>query len=109
MQDGHLGGAVLVILDVTEREQRESLRREFTANVSHELKTPLTAISGTAEILENGTVKPEDVSHFAGNIHREAGRLIELVNDIIKLSRLDEGGAEAPGKRWICTVWRGTC
>lgn len=96
MQDGHLGGAVLVILDVTEREQRESLRREFTANVSHELKTPLTAISGTAEILENGTVKPEDVAHFAGNIHREAGRLIELVNDIIKLSRLDEGGADGP-------------
>ncbi|MDN0032027.1 ATP-binding protein [Oscillibacter valericigenes] len=96
MQDGHLGGAVVVILDVTEREQRESLRREFTANVSHELKTPLTAISGTAEILENGMVKPEDVGHFAGNIHREAGRLIELVNDIIKLSRLDEGGADGP-------------
>lgn len=96
MQDGHLGGAVVVILDVTEREQRESLRREFTANVSHELKTPLTAISGTAEILENGMVKPEDVDHFAGNIHREAGRLIELVNDIIKLSRLDEGGADGP-------------
>lgn len=94
MQDGHLGGAVVVILDVTEREQRESLRREFTANVSHELKTPLTAISGTAEILENGMVKPEDVAHFAGNIHREAGRLIELVNDIIKLSRLDEGGTD---------------
>lgn len=91
LQDGHLSGAVLVILDVTEREQRESLRREFTANVSHELKTPLTAISGTAEILENGLVKPEDVAHFAGNIHREAGRLIHLVNDIIKLSRLDEG------------------
>ena len=96
MQDGHLGGAVVVILDVTEREQRESLRRESTANVSHELKTPLTAISGTAEILENGMVKPEDVGHFAGNIHREAGRLIELVNDIIKLSRLDEGGADGP-------------
>lgn len=96
MQDGHLGGAVVVILDVTEREQRESLRREFTANVSHELKTPLTSISGTAEILENGMVKPEDVGHFAGNIHREAGRLIELVNDIIKLSRLDEGGADGP-------------
>jgi len=96
MQDGHLGGAVVVILDVTEREQRESLRREFTANVSHELKTPLTAISGTAEILENGMVKPEDVGHFAGNIHREAERLIELVNDIIKLSRLDEGGADGP-------------
>lgn len=92
MQDGHLNGAVVVILDVTEREQREQLRREFTANVSHELKTPLTAISGTAEIMENGMVKPQDVAHFAGNIHREAGRLVELVNDIIKISRLDEGG-----------------
>lgn len=92
MQDGHLNGAVVVILDVTEREQREQLRREFTANVSHELKTPLTAISGTAEIMENGMVKPQDVAHFAGNIHREAGRLVELVNDIIKISQLDEGG-----------------
>ena len=92
-QDGAIMGAVVVILDVTEKEQRERLRREFTANVSHELKTPLTSILGTAEILENGFVKPEDISHFAGNIRREAGRLIELVNDIIKLSRLDEGGA----------------
>ncbi|MDY3281868.1 sensor histidine kinase [Dysosmobacter sp.] len=94
-QDGHLNGAVLVILDTTEKEQRETLRREFTANVSHELRTPLTAILGTAEILQNGLVRPEDVPHFAGNIHREAGRLIELVNDIIKLSRLDEGGPNA--------------
>ena len=93
-QDGAAVGAVLVILDVTEKEQRERLRREFTANVSHELKTPLTAISGTAEILENGLVRPEDVGHFAGNIRREAGRLIGLVNDIIKLSRLDEGGPD---------------
>lgn len=91
-QDGAIAGAVLVVLNVTEKEQRESLRREFTANVSHELKTPLTSILGTAEILQNGLVKPEDVSHFAGNIHREAGRLIGLVNNIIKLSRLDEGG-----------------
>ena len=91
-QDGAIAGAVLVVLDVTEKEQRENLRREFTANVSHELKTPLTSILGTAEILQNGLVKPEDVSHFAGNIHREAGRLIGLVNNIIKLSRLDEGG-----------------
>ena len=96
-QDGVLAGAVMVILDVTEKEQREQLRREFTANVSHELKTPLTSILGTAEILKDGLVKPEDVSHFAGNIHREAGRLIGLVNDIIKLSRLDEGG---PAGQW---------
>lgn len=94
-QDGHLNGVVLVILDVTEKEQREQLRREFTANVSHELKTPLTSISGTAEILENGFVKPEDIPHFAGNIRKEAGRLINLVNDIIRLSRLDEGGFTA--------------
>ena len=93
--DGQTGGAVIIVLDVTEQEQREALRREFTANVSHELKTPLTAILGTAEILENGMVKPEDISHFAGNIHREAQRLIGLVNDIIKLSRLDEGGTAA--------------
>ena len=94
-QDGAVTGAVLIVLDVTEKERREALRREFTANVSHELKTPLTAILGTAEILENGLVKPEDIPHFAGNIHREAQRLIGLVNDIIKLSRLDEGGTAA--------------
>ncbi len=94
-QDGAAAGAVLLVLDVTEKEQREALRREFTANVSHELKTPLTAILGTAEILENGLVKPGDIPHFAGNIHREAQRLIGLVNDIIKLSRLDEGGPTA--------------
>ena len=94
-QDGAVTGAVLIVLDVTEKERREALRREFTANVSHELKTPLTSILGTAEILENGMVKPEDISHFAGNIHREAQRLIGLVNDIIKLSRLDEGGTAA--------------
>jgi len=94
-QDGAVAGAVLLVLDVTEREQREALRREFTANVSHELKTPLTAILGTAEILENGLVKPGDIPHFAGNIRREARRLIGLVNDIIKLSRLDEGGPTA--------------
>lgn len=96
-QEGSLAGAVLIVLDVTEKEQRDRLRREFTANVSHELKTPLTSILGTAEILENGMVKPGDVAHFAGNIHREAQRLIGLVNDIIKLSRLDEGG---PAAQW---------
>ena len=94
-EDGVLTGAVLIVMDVTEQERRETLRREFAANVSHELKTPLTSILGTAEILENGMVRPEDVAHFSGNIHREAQRLIGLVNDIIKLSRLDEGGAMA--------------
>ena len=103
-QDGERAGAVLILLDVTEKERRETLRREFTANVSHELKTPLTSILGTAEILENGLVKTEDVSHFAGNIHREAQRLIGLVNDIIKLSRLDEGG---PAGQWGTVSLRG--
>ena len=96
-QDGDITGAVLIVLDVTEKEQRETLRREFTANVSHELKTPLTSILGTAEILKNGLVRPDDIPHFAGNIHRETQRLIGLVNDIIKLSRLDEGG---PAGAW---------
>ena len=91
-REGTAAGAVLIVLDVTEKAQRETLRREFAANVSHELKTPLTSVLGTAEILENGMVKPEDIPHFAGNIRREAQRLIGLVNDIIKLSRLDEGG-----------------
>lgn len=94
-EDDQVSGAVLVILDVTEKEQRETLRREFTANVSHELKTPLTSLLGTAEIIENGMVKAEDVPHFAGNIRKETQRLIELVGDIIKLSRLDEGDSSA--------------
>lgn len=87
-------GAALIILDITEKIERERLRREFTANVSHELKTPLTSISGNAEIIKNGIVKPEDIPHFAENIYKEAGRLITLVNDIIKLSKLDEGSGE---------------
>lgn len=73
------------------------MRREFTANVSHELKTPLTVISGTAEILKDGLVKPEDVRHFGENIYLESQRLIALVNDILELSRLDEN-AQAPEK-----------
>lgn len=84
-------GAVLTLMDVTERQQMEQLRQEFTANVSHELKTPLTSISGFAEIMEGGMVKAEDIPKFAGNIFRESQRLISLVNDIIKLSQLDEG------------------
>ena len=85
-----ISGAVIVVLDHTEKENGDVMRREFTANVSHELKTPLTSISGTAEILKNGFVRPEDVPHFADNIYREAQRLIALVEDIIKLSQLDE-------------------
>ncbi len=83
-------GAVILILDVTEREEGDALRREFTANVSHELKTPLTSISGFAEIISNGLVKSEDIPRFAKNIYDEAQRLIALVGDIIDLSRLDE-------------------
>ena len=73
-----------------QRESKESLRQEFTANVSHELKTPLTSISGYAEMIESGMAKEEDVKRFAGTIHREAGRLLNLISDIIRLSRLDE-------------------
>lgn len=90
IQDGDVAGVILMIFDVTEREEREGMRREFTANVSHELKTPLTSISGFAEIMKNGMVRPADVPKFAGNIYDEAQRLIQLVQDIIKLSRLDE-------------------
>lgn len=91
MQGEEQVGAVMVLLDVTEQEQREDLRREFTANVSHELKTPLTSISGIAEIMQSGMVKAEDVQGFAGDIYKEAQRLIALVEDIIRLSQLDEG------------------
>jgi len=86
-----IAGAVVAILDVTEREGREALRREFTANVSHELKTPLTSISGFAELMANGLVPQETVPEFAADIYKEAQRLITLVEDIIHLSQLDEG------------------
>lgn len=88
---GKKNGAVVVILDVTEQQDREELRREFTANVSHELKTPLTSISGYAEIMKDGLVKPADMGRFSEKIYQEAQRLITLVGDIIKLSQLDEG------------------
>ena len=91
LEDGELTGGVMVLLDVTEQEQREELRREFTANVSHELKTPLTSISGIAEIMKSGMVKPEDIQGFAADIYQEAQRLIALVEDILRLSQLDEG------------------
>jgi two-component system phosphate regulon sensor histidine kinase PhoR len=96
---GEIQGAVLMLLDVTEREDREKLRREFSANVSHELKTPLTAISGYAEILSNGVASGEDAPRFARIIYMEAQRLIALVNDILMLSNLDEGGQELPKER----------
>ncbi|WP_317856235.1 ATP-binding protein [Chakrabartyella piscis] len=90
IQYGVVAGVILLLFDITEKEEREILRREFTANVSHELKTPLTSISGFAEIMKNGMVRPDDVPHFSGKIYDEAQRLIQLVQDIIKLSRLDE-------------------
>ena len=89
-RDGENAGVILVLFDATEKEGREKLRREFTANVSHELKTPLTSISGFAEIMKSGIVRPEDMENFAGKIYDEAQRLIALIQDIIKLSKLDE-------------------
>lgn len=83
-------GAVIVILDITERVKREQLRREFTSNVSHELKTPLTSISGFAEIMKSGGTAEETVIDFSSAIYEEAQRLISLVNDIMELSELDE-------------------
>ena len=91
LRDKEVTGAVLLLVDITEKIQRENLRREFTANVSHELKTPLTSISGFAEIIQDGFVKPEDIKKFAGKIFVEAQRLIALVGDVIKISQLDEG------------------
>ncbi|MBP3652054.1 MAG: PAS domain-containing protein [Clostridia bacterium] len=87
---GRTEGAVLLVLDVTEHYAAEQSRREFTANVSHELKTPLTSISGYAEIIRDGVARPEDIPGFAGRIHSEAARLLNLINDILALSRLDE-------------------
>lgn len=91
--DGVVIGAVVLAFDITERSNAEQLRREFTANVSHELKTPLQGIIGSAELLESGLVKPEDQPRFLGRIHQEAARLVRLIEDIIGLSQLDEGVA----------------
>ncbi len=87
---GRLSGAVIVIIDVTEKERLDSMRREFTSNVSHELRTPLTSIFGMSELLMSGTVSDRDVPDFAKSIHDETGRMIQLVNDILRLSQLDE-------------------
>lgn len=89
--EGRTAGTVLLVFDVTERAFAERNRREFTANVSHELKTPLQGIIGSAELLENGMVKREDVPRFVGHIRAEAQRLVTLIGDIIRLSQLDEG------------------
>ena len=90
--DGETAGVVILAFDITEKETAEQNRREFTANVSHELKTPLQGIIGSAELIENGMVKPEDMSRFVGHIRLEAQRLVTLIGDIIRLSQLDEGG-----------------
>lgn len=89
---GETVGAVLLAFDVTDQEYAERSRREFTANVSHELKTPLQGIIGSAELIGSGMVKPEDLPRFVGHIHDEASRLVTLIDDIIRLSQLDEGG-----------------
>ncbi len=91
VSDGKVVGAVVLILDITEALNAEQNRREFSANVSHELKTPLQSIIGSAELLENGLVKPEDTPRFIGHIRQEAARLLNLIEDIIRLSQLDEG------------------
>lgn len=88
--DGKMIGVVILCFDITETAFAERTRKEFTANVSHELKTPLQSIIGSAELLENGLVKPEDTKRFVGNIKNEATRLVLLINDIIRLSQLDE-------------------
>lgn len=88
--DGKILGAVILVFDITDRAFAARNRQEFTANVTHELKTPLQSIIGSAELLENGLVKPEDTGRFVGNIRKEASRLVNLINDIIRLSQLDE-------------------
>lgn len=90
IRDKRTEGAVVLLVSVTEKLERESLRREFSANVSHELKTPLTSISGFAEIMQGGLVKNEDIPKFAGRIYKESQRLLQLVEDVIQISQLDE-------------------
>lgn len=99
VSNGKRSGTVLLLLDVTEKEKAEQIRREFTANVSHELKTPLQTISGGSELLANGMVRQEDVPKFGAQIHAEAKRMICLIEDLLKLSRLDEGAADATRER----------
>jgi len=95
-------GVICLIIDITEKKEMESMRQEFTANVSHELKTPLTSISGYAEMIEEGIVKEEDIKNFAGRIRKESARLLSLISDIILLSRLDNSQkAEAIRKETV--------
>ena len=99
LSGGEVKGTALLFFDVTEKAQTEQLRREFTANVSHELKTPLHTISGSAEIMKNGLVAAEDMPRFLDRIYTESQRMITLVDDIIRLSRLDEGAGDGPRER----------
>lgn len=93
-EENKIHGVVLLLLDITGKEKAEEIRREFTANVSHELKTPLQTISGCAELLADGMVKAEDIPNFSTKIYTEAKRMIRLVDDIIRLSHLDEGAGD---------------
>lgn len=93
-------GVILIMLDISEKEMAEKVRREFTSNVSHELKTPLTSIYGVSDMLMSGLVKPSDIKDFARDINNEAKRLINMVNDIIKISQLDENAPQI-NKEWI--------
>ena len=95
VSDDKVLGAVILVFDISDRAFAERNRREFTANVTHELKTPLQSIIGSAELLETGLVKPEDTARFVGNIRKEASRLVNLINDIIRLSQLDEDNEPA--------------
>ena len=88
---GKAAGAAVLVFDITEKAQAEQRRREVTANVSHELKTPLQTLLGSAELIESGLARPEDAARFAGNIRNEAARLVSLIDDILRLSQLDEG------------------
>lgn len=98
---GEQTGIICLVVNITDREKTEKMRREFTANVSHELKTPLTSISGYAEMIENGMVKDNGIKRFAGKIHKEAGRLVALISDIINLSKLEDSNAVVPEKQKV--------
>ena len=99
---GEQVGVICLLLDITAQRKTEKLRQEFTANVTHELKTPLTSISGYAEMIENGMVsEKEDMQRFAGRIHKEAGRLITLISDIMKLSKMDDKTYQLEGVKKV--------
>ncbi len=96
MHDDIFGGVIILLFDVTGTYQSEKMRREFSANVSHELKTPLTSINGYAQIISNGLANNSDIPEFAGKIAKESNRLMMLIEDILRLSNLDEGAPQEP-------------